>query len=153
MDKVSLTASSILIIPWSLPKAHFVHWLYSSSYCLTLCPTPWLKLQAHSRPYTVPNCPFRHKTGPYPVLCCALLSHFSCVQLFATPWTIVCQVLLSIGFSRQEYWNGLPFPSPGDLLEPRIEPTFLMSTASAGRVFSMSTTWEAQHPILFRPKF
>ena len=41
-----------------------------------------------------------------------LLSHTSCVQLSATPWTMARQVPLSIGFSRQEYWSGLPFPSP-----------------------------------------
>ena len=40
----------------------------------------------------------------------------------ATPWTIACQAPLSIGFSRQEYWNGLPFPSLGDLPDPGIEP-------------------------------
>ena len=40
-----------------------------------------------------------------------LLSH---VQLFATPWTVTCQAPLSVGFSSQEYWNGLPFPSPGN---------------------------------------
>ena len=44
------------------------------------------------------------------------------VQLYATPWTIAYQVLLSMGFSRQEYWSGLPFPSPGDLPNPGIEP-------------------------------
>ena len=42
-----------------------------------------------------------------------VLSHFSCVQLFATPWTVAPQISLSMGFSRQEYWNGLPFPSRG----------------------------------------
>ena len=41
---------------------------------------------------------------------------------FATPWTIACQAPLSMGFSRQEYWRGLPFPSPGDLPDPGIEP-------------------------------
>ena len=40
----------------------------------------------------------------------------------ATPWTVACQALLSMGFSRQEYWSGLPFPSPGDLPDPGIEP-------------------------------
>ena len=40
----------------------------------------------------------------------------------ATPWTVVHQAPLSMGFSRQEYWNGLPFPTPGDLPSPRIEP-------------------------------
>ena len=39
-----------------------------------------------------------------------------------TPWTVACQVSLSVGFSRQDYWRGLPFPSPGDLPNPRIEP-------------------------------
>ena len=46
----------------------------------------------------------------------------SCVQLFATPWTVAYQAPLSMGFSRQEYWSGLPFPSPGDLPNPGIEP-------------------------------
>ena len=44
------------------------------------------------------------------------------VQLFETPWTVTYQALLSMGFSRQEYWSGLPFPSPGDLPDPAIEP-------------------------------
>ena len=42
-------------------------------------------------------------------------------RLFATPWTITCQAPLSMGFSTQEYWSELPFPSPGDLLYPGIE--------------------------------
>ena len=44
------------------------------------------------------------------------------VQLFATPWTVAYQAPLSIEFSRQEYWSGLPFPSPGDLPDPAIKP-------------------------------
>ena len=44
------------------------------------------------------------------------------VQLFATPWTVTYQAPLSIVFSRQEYWSGLPFPSPRDLPDPGIEP-------------------------------
>ena len=50
------------------------------------------------------------------------LSHFSHVRFFAAPWTVTHQAPLSMGFSRQEYWNGLPFPSPGDLADPGIEP-------------------------------
>ena len=46
----------------------------------------------------------------------------SCVQLFATPWTVAYHTSLSMGFSRQEYWSGLPFPSPEDLPNPGIEP-------------------------------
>ena len=48
-----------------------------------------------------------------------LLSH---VQLFATPWTVSCQAPLSMELSKQEHWSGLPFPSPGDLPDPGIEP-------------------------------
>ena len=44
------------------------------------------------------------------------------VRLFATPWTVAYQAPLFMGFSRQEYWSGLPFPSPGDLPDPGIDP-------------------------------
>ena len=44
------------------------------------------------------------------------------IRLFAIPWTIVYQASLSMGFSRQEYWSGLPFPSPGDFPDPGIKP-------------------------------
>ena len=44
------------------------------------------------------------------------------VRLFAAPWTVAYQVPLSMGFSRKEYWSGLPFPSPGDIPDPGIEP-------------------------------
>ena len=46
----------------------------------------------------------------------------SCVWLFVTPWTVACQAPLSLGFPRQEYWSGVPFPSPGELPDPGIEP-------------------------------
>ena len=58
-----------------------------------------------------------------------MLSHFSCVQLFVTVWTVACQAPLSMGFSRQEYWSGLPCPPPGDLPDPGIKPTSLASSA------------------------
>ena len=51
-----------------------------------------------------------------------VLSRFSCAQLFATPWTIARQAPLSMGFSMQEYWSGLPFPPQGDLPNPGINP-------------------------------
>ena len=53
---------------------------------------------------------------------CCVLSCFSHVQLFATPRTVACQAPLSMGLSRQDYWSGLPFPFPGDLPNPGIEP-------------------------------
>ena len=51
-----------------------------------------------------------------------MLSRFSHAQLYATLWTVTCRAPLSMGFSRQEYWTGLPFPSLGDLPHPGIEP-------------------------------
>ena len=54
---------------------------------------------------------------------CVCVSH-SVVSNSVTPWTVAHQASLSKRFSRQEYWSGLPFPSPGDLPDPGIEPTF-----------------------------
>ena len=56
------------------------------------------------------------------------------VTLFKTTWTAACQAPLSMGFPRQEYWTGLPFPSPGDLPDPGIKPT---SPTLAGGFFTM----------------
>ena len=53
------------------------------------------------------------------------MKSLSRVRLFVTPWTVAYQVPPSMGFSRQEYWSGLPFPSPGDLPDPEIEPGLL----------------------------
>ena len=72
-------------------------------------------------------------------------SCFSHVQLFVTLWTVAHQAPLSMGFSRQEYWNGLPFPSPGDLPHPGMEALSLLSPASASGFFTTSATWEAPH--------
>ena len=61
----------------------------------------------------------------------------SCPTPCETVWTAACQAPLSMGFSRQEYWSGLPCPLPRDLPDPGIEPSSLMSPALAGR-FSLS---------------
>ena len=74
------------------------------------------------------------------VLC--WLSHFSCVQILCNSMTEACQISLSMGFSRQESWSGLPFPSPGDLPDPGIEPRSLTSPALASVFFTTSATWE-----------
>ena len=55
-------------------------------------------------------------------MCLCVLSHFTHVWLFVTPWTVACQAPLCMGFSSQEYWSGFPFLSPGDLPDPVIEP-------------------------------
>ena len=57
-----------------------------------------------------------------------------------TLWTIACQASLSMGFSRQEYWSGLPCPPPGDLHDPEIKPTSVMSPALVGEFFTTSAT-------------
>ena len=56
------------------------------------------------------------------VIVIVIMKSFSHVRLFVTPWTVAYQAPPSMGFSRQEYWSGLPFPSPGDLPNPGIEP-------------------------------
>ena len=58
-----------------------------------------------------------------------LFSHFSHIQLFATPWTVACHIPLSMGLPRQEYWGGLPYPPPGDLPDPGIAPSSPVSPA------------------------
>ena len=68
-----------------------------------------------------------------------MLSRFSHVQLFETLWTVACQTPQSMGFSRQEYWNGLSW----DLSNPGAKPMSLMSPALAGGFFPASATWEA----------
>ena len=67
----------------------------------------------------------------------------------ATPWTVAHQAPLSMGFSRQEYWSGLPYSPPEDLPDPGIEPACLKSLALAGGFFTTSTTWEAQRCTIY----
>ena len=72
-----------------------------------------------------------------------LKSRFSHVQFFSTLWTVAHLTPLSMGFSRQEYYSGLPFPPPGDLSDPRIKPVSLMSPALASGLFTTRATLEA----------
>ena len=102
-------------------------------------PTPGIKprspaLQADSLPAEPPG------------KACYLLS---CVQLFATPWTIACQAPLSTRLSRQEDWSGLPCPSPGDRPDSGIEPTPHYVSGIADEFFTTSTTWEAYEMAVF----
>ena len=70
-------------------------------------------------------------------------SLLSCVRLFVTPWTVAQQDPLSMGFPRQEYWSGLPFPSPGDPSDPGIESKSLEAPALAD---GFSTTVPSRKP-------
>ena len=72
-----------------------------------------------------------------------MLSRFGRVRLFATLWTVAHQAPLSVGFSRQEYWSGLLFLSPGDLPNPGIKSISPLSPALTGVFFTTSATWEA----------
>ena len=77
------------------------------------------------------------------------IHHAKCVHVFsvmsnlAAPWTVAHQAPLSLGFSRQGYCSRLPFPTPGDLPDPGIEPTSPMFPVLACWVLCTSTTWEA----------
>ena len=77
-------------------------------------------------------------------MCCCLVTELS--DSFATSWTVASLALLSMEFSRQEHWNRLPFPSPGDLPNPGIEPVSPMSPALAGKFF---TTEPPGKPIMY----
>ena len=68
------------------------------------------------------------------------------VHLCETPWTVACQAPLSMGFPRQEHWSVLPFPSPGDLSNPGMEPT---SPALAGRSFITEPSGKPNTPFFF----
>ena len=76
--------------------------------------------------------------GTPPCVLCVL----SLARLFAAPWTVARQAPLSMGFSRQGYWGGLPFPPPGDLPHPGIKSTSLMSPAVAGGFYTTTAKGE-----------
>ena len=79
--------------------------------------------------------------------CACVLSRFSCVQLFVILQTVARQAPPSMGFSRKEYWSGLPCPPPGDLPDPGIEPSSLVSPALTGGFFTTGTAWAAHSGI------
>ena len=97
------------------PHTNFCFWEY-----LVITPTEW----------------------SFNIYMCAVLSHVSRVQLFVTPRTIVCQAPLSMGILQARILEWLPSPLPGDVPDPEIKPSFLLSPALAGRFFTTSATWE-----------
>ena len=106
--KCLLIINTICILILSKPCTHWIN-LYWSWFTIFLC--------------AVGFC-----------LCCVFV--FSHVWIFMTLWTIDFQAPLSIGFFRQENWNELPFPTPGDLPDSGIKPSFLVSLSLAGRFFT-----------------
>ena len=83
---------------------------------------------------------------------CVHAQSLSHVQFFETPWTVARQAPVSTGFSRQEYRSRLPRLPPGDLPDPGIEPTSLISPALARGFFTTSTTWEAPDTLQLKKK-
>ena len=121
---LSPSISSVFpIFPW-LPQRSNPMWLCQFSCSLYL--TFILGTQAIS------TC--MHMVGE------CVLNHYSFVRLFADLWTIVPQAPRSMGFSRQEHWNGLPCLPPGDFLDPGIEPGSPASSALADEFFTTSAT-------------
>ena len=93
--------------------------------------------------------------GVYVCVCVCVCVHvcvLSRVQLFVSPWTVACQAPLSMEFSRQEYWSGLPCPSPGVLPDPGIKPRSLSSPALAGRVFFVVVFDQLSHQGIMKPR-
>ena len=79
-----------------------------------------------------------------PVVCSKSLQAY---PTLCDPWTVACQATLSMGFSRQEHWSGLPSPFSGELPNPGIKPVSL-SPALAGDFFTTNTPWEALASVL-----
>ena len=99
----------------------------------------------------LPDVPASGLKSRHPCVPC-VLSHFSCVQLFATPWTVAHQAPLSMGFSWQEYWSGWPCLPPWDLPNSGFEPISLTSPALADRFFTTSATWKTPYLCLATSK-
>ena len=107
----SLTGSSVHgVLKARIPESVAIPFSWGSSW-----PRDWLNLSLlHSRQILYHMSHQRQLVYIYMLL--------TCVWLFVTPWTVAHQAPQSLGFSRQEYWSGLPFPSPGELPDPGIEP-------------------------------
>ena len=101
----------------------------------------WFNLASWEKNTHNPLLTFHHSSRLDTDLCV-----LSCVWLFATPWTVAHQAPLFMEFSRKEYWSGLSFPPPGDLSNPGIQPSSLVSPALAGRFF---TTAPLGKPTIF----
>ena len=122
-----LSSTSFRLQPW--PKSTLI-WALAQHY---------MPFQSQVHAHTcVHICPIIPIIWSFPIV--VVLQSLSHVQLVATPWTVTHQTPLSMGFSRQEYYSGLPFSSPGELPDQGIEPT---SPELADRFFIVSVTREA----------
>ena len=102
---------------------------------------PWRKKWQPTRVFLPRKSHGQRNFGNCSSLYACMLSHFSHVQLSATPWTVAHKAPLSKGFSRQEYWSGLLCLPPGDLPDPGIEPWSPASPTLANAFFTTSAPW------------
>ena len=113
------------VIPWTVAARLSVHGVFQAR-ILEWVAIFSFRVSSRARDETLVSCiSCIDRWILYHKLCACMLRHVSCVQLFASLWTVALQALLPMGFSGQEYWNGLPCPPPKDLPDPGIEPTFL----------------------------
>ena len=110
---------------WYMPAYVYIHTIFNNMDELRLHYAEWNKSEkdkyCNACPHLLGWMKYKMKSRlPWEISTRCLCA--SRVQLFATLWTVASQAPLSIDFSRQEYWSGLPFPSPGDLPDPEIEP-------------------------------
>ena len=147
-------------------------WLHGLQHTRLPCPSPFLRGCSNSHPLsqwcypTISSsvAPFSSCPQSFPesvsfpmrwlfTWTYCVLSHFSHARHFVALWTVACQAPLSMGFSRANYWSGLPCPLPGDLPDPGIKPTshYISRPALAGGFFTTSAIWEALIPPLYIP--
>ena len=116
-------------------------------------PNPRIKpVSLHWQNYSLPLSPLGSRRYWLADVCVCMLHICMLLQPCPTLWdpvTVAHQAPLSMGFSRQEYWSGLPCPPPGDLPDPGAEPTSLTSPALVGRFFTTSATWENHQLYVF----
>ena len=130
-------------------------WWFAGNLCHSLayrCITPVsVYICASCSPY---GCGFLSKFPLSIRIPVILDSSSSCLVAKSCPTfgTVTHQAPLSMGFLKQEYWSGLPFYFPGDLPNPGIKPTFLVSSALAGGFFTTSATWESPYRTRALPK-
>ena len=125
------------VIKWKIPPGRNRFFLLNLAKCLRM------GLSQNHNQHDRPSEPVPLLLDLPDLLCVCMLSCFSRVWLLVTLWTVAHQAPLSMGFSRQEYWSGLPCLPPGDL------PESLMSPSLAGRFFTTSATREAHPFIIF----
>ena len=127
-------------LPWPLPQSKFPPFLLVSFFSSPqnpwslVSPSIWTQQLSHKCSDSLFL--LCHSPSRKPIAVCVLAKSPQ-LCLFAIPWTVACQAPLSMGFSRQEYWSGMPCPTPGHLPNPGIEPASLMSPELSDRFFTI----------------